>query len=435
VRSCRPMRGPMSKGRRPALTRAVRRLHPGCLVLPCPRRARRDLPPEVAAPCSARACREAMVAVSIHDLGSGPQRAVTGAQAGGEPGVAGQADHHRRRARPAGAGLDLVHAGVGAGQLRDGVLDGNLHIKGSGDPKLVVERLWLLLRRVQQMGVREIKGDIVLDGSAFAAAEGNAADFDGDRTGPTTCKRRSAAAELQVGGLHLRARPGARRGTRWLVDPPLAGLTAGPTVPLAAGPCDDWRTALKATFADGPHAFLPAVTPAAAASRPGRWPTPDAASYNARLIDGLWREMGGKARRQRARRAGARPARPASSSVSPAAAGGGARDQQVQQQRDGAAAVPHAGAEPPPGARPRRQAAREHLRRWLTQRLGDLPPEVVIDNGSGLSREDRVSRRSGWPAAACRPRQRVDAELMSSLPSPGRRHAAPGAGAQPAVRT
>jgi len=70
------------------------------------------------------------------------------------------------------------------GPLRDGVLDGNLVIKGSGDPKLVVERVWLLLRRVQQLGVREIRGDIVLDRSAFAVPEQNPADFDGDGLRP-----------------------------------------------------------------------------------------------------------------------------------------------------------------------------------------------------------------------------------------------------------
>jgi D-alanyl-D-alanine carboxypeptidase/D-alanyl-D-alanine-endopeptidase (penicillin-binding protein 4) len=33
------------------------------------------------------------------------------------------------------------------GPIRDGVLQGNLYIKGQGDPRLVVERLWQLLRR------------------------------------------------------------------------------------------------------------------------------------------------------------------------------------------------------------------------------------------------------------------------------------------------
>ena len=60
----------------------------------------------------------------------------------------------------------------------------SLVIKGSGDPKLVLERVWLLLRRVQQLGVREIRGDIVLDRSAFAVPE----------AAPGRLRRRAAAA-------------------------------------------------------------------------------------------------------------------------------------------------------------------------------------------------------------------------------------------------
>ena len=52
----------------------------------------------------------------------------------------------------------------------EGVLEGNVVIKGSGDPKLVLERVWLLLRKVRQAGVREVRGDIVLDRSAVEVA-------------------------------------------------------------------------------------------------------------------------------------------------------------------------------------------------------------------------------------------------------------------------
>ncbi|HEY0817995.1 MAG TPA: D-alanyl-D-alanine carboxypeptidase, partial [Rhizobacter sp.] len=48
------------------------------------------------------------------------------------------------------------------GTTLNGVLDGNVVIKGSGDPKFVQERLWQTLRRLQQLGVREIRGDILL---------------------------------------------------------------------------------------------------------------------------------------------------------------------------------------------------------------------------------------------------------------------------------
>ena len=44
------------------------------------------------------------------------------------------------------------------GQVRDGVLQGNLYLQGSGDPRFGVEQLWLLLRRVQGLGIRSIQG-------------------------------------------------------------------------------------------------------------------------------------------------------------------------------------------------------------------------------------------------------------------------------------
>ncbi len=57
------------------------------------------------------------------------------------------------------------------GTLRDGVLQGNLIVRGSGDPKLVVERLQALMAQVRAAGVREVRGDIVLDRSVFDVRE------------------------------------------------------------------------------------------------------------------------------------------------------------------------------------------------------------------------------------------------------------------------
>src|SRR3954471_24605130 len=56
-----------------------------------------------------------------------------------------------------------------AGARRGDVLEGNLVLRGHGDPKLTYEGFWLLLRELRGRGVRDIRGDVLLDRSYFAA--------------------------------------------------------------------------------------------------------------------------------------------------------------------------------------------------------------------------------------------------------------------------
>ncbi|NOY26934.1 MAG: D-alanyl-D-alanine carboxypeptidase/D-alanyl-D-alanine-endopeptidase [Oligoflexia bacterium] len=50
----------------------------------------------------------------------------------------------------------------------DGVLEGDLYVRGGGDPTLVVEQLWKMAVDLQSYGVVEIDGDIVFDDSFFS---------------------------------------------------------------------------------------------------------------------------------------------------------------------------------------------------------------------------------------------------------------------------
>lgn len=50
----------------------------------------------------------------------------------------------------------------------DGVLKGNLYIKGQGDPTMVVERMWKMVYDIKVAGINEIKGDIIFDDGYFA---------------------------------------------------------------------------------------------------------------------------------------------------------------------------------------------------------------------------------------------------------------------------
>ncbi len=53
------------------------------------------------------------------------------------------------------------------GILENKVLKGNLYIKGSGDPKLVTEQLWLLVNELRNLPLKIIEGNIIGDDSFF----------------------------------------------------------------------------------------------------------------------------------------------------------------------------------------------------------------------------------------------------------------------------
>ena len=302
------------------------------------------------------------------------------------------------------------------GTLRDGVLDGNLVIKGSGDPKLVVERMWLLLRRVQQLGVREIRGDIVLDRSDFVVPEASAFDFDGEGLRPYNV--RADALMLNYEAVVFTFVPDPARGVAAIAaDPPLAGVRVDASVPLADGDCDDWRVALRADFADPARLRFAGNYAAACGEKVWSVAYPDAKRYNERAIAGLWQEIGG--RLSGSVHDGVAPA------TAPAFGFGSptllevVRDinkysnNVMAQQLFLTLALNQRGSGTP-------DAARELLRQWALERFGAAASAgLVIENGSGLSREGRVSAhllarllQAAW-ASPLMP------ELMSSLPVSG----------------
>jgi serine-type D-Ala-D-Ala carboxypeptidase/endopeptidase (penicillin-binding protein 4) len=69
-----------------------------------------------------------------------------------------------------------------AGEMRGGTLNGDLVFKGSGDPKLTVERFWLILKQLRERGLKTINGDLVLDKTFFGVVETDPSKFDGEST-------------------------------------------------------------------------------------------------------------------------------------------------------------------------------------------------------------------------------------------------------------
>lgn len=303
------------------------------------------------------------------------------------------------------------------GSVQDGSLRGNVYIQGQGDPKLVMERLWLLMRRLQGQGIQVIVGDIVLDRSAFDVADHDAARFDGEPLRPYNAS--PDALLLNYKSTVMTFVPDAAAGVaRVQYDPPLAGVQRQPSVALAAGgaECGDWRGALRAELTNPAKVSFQGVYPASCGER--MWPVAaaDPRGFAARAVEGMWRELGGKL--TGTVRDGKVPAglKPAFVVTSPSLAevvrdvnkySNNVMAQQVfltmALQKNGVATF---------------DGARDVLRQWWQARMGDaaLP---LADNGAGLSRDARLTAQAlarmlqvAWGSS-------VMPELLASLPVAG----------------
>ena len=310
------------------------------------------------------------------------------------------------------------------GAVRDGSLYGNLVIKGLGDPKLVAERLWLLLRRVQGLGVKTITGDILLDHSAFVLPASDPADFDGEPLRPYNVA--PDALLLNYKSVVMTFTPDRTVNTAQVqFDPPLAGVAEQTTVPLSSGECGDYRATLRADFSDPTRIRFGGTYPAACLEKV--WPAAyaDPKSYAARAVEGMWLEMGGKL-------------------------GGTVHDGKVSTPA-GVAATPAFEVSSPTLAEvirdvnkysnnvmaqqlfltlslPARasggsgvatlEASREVIKRWWQERItGAEAP--LMDNGSGLSRNERISVQALGRLLQTAYLSPQMPELMSSLPLAG----------------
>lgn len=298
------------------------------------------------------------------------------------------------------------------GPVQDGVLRGNLYLKGQGDPKLVIERLWLLLRRVQGLGVRSIAGDIVLDRTAFEVPPIDPGAFDGEPLRPYNAAPDALLVNFKSVVLHFTPEHGQ---ARLQVEPPLAGVQWPASIATTAGDCSDWRGALRINFSDPARPRFDGAYPAACGTL--SWPLafPQHATYAARAVAGLWHEMGGQLAGQvregrlptGAKVAFEAPSLPLAEIV---------RDVNkfsnnvMAQQLFLTLSLQQRGTGTFEGSR-------EVVRAWWRERFGGEPP--VMDNGSGLSRGERITARQLGQLLQTAWASPLMPDLMASLPLMG----------------
>ena len=324
------------------------------------------------------------------------------------------------------AGLELLGPGYTwttpvyvDGSISQGVLTGNLIIQGRGDPKLVVERLWLLLRRVQSLGIKTITGDILLDRSAFAVPPQNAADFDGEPLRPYNAAPDALLINYKSVVMTLNPNPGAGIASIHY-DPPLANVQLQASVPLAAtADCTDYRAALQADFSDPFRIAFKGSYPASCGEKVWAVAYADPASYAERAVLGLWQagggKLGGRVREGRAPVGLKSVFEITSPPLTEVIQGINKFSNNVMAQQLFLTLSLPLGGPGAPGGSASPEASREVLRAWWRERFGDQDTPT-FDNGSGLSRQERIT-----PQALARLLQTAYVsgsmpELMASLP-------------------
>ncbi len=302
------------------------------------------------------------------------------------------------------------------GALRRDVLDGDLVIRGSGDPRLVIESLWLMVQRIRGYGVREIRGDLVLDRSAFEPVGHDPAEFDGERLRPYNAGPDALLLNFKAVSLGFVPDP-QTRSARIVAIPPLAGIRLPAAVRGADGPCVDWRAKLQADFSDPTAPLFRGAYPLSCGEQSWHLSLLDHGRYFAAAFSSLWSGAGGAwSGRLReaavpadARRVAVHESAPLAEvirDVNKFSNNVMARQIYLTLGTDG-------GRQAASSAR-----AEAAIRTWLDDR-GLAMPELVLDNGAGLSRIERLSAASLARLLRHAFASPLMPELMSSLPLAG----------------
>ena len=176
--------------------------------------------------------------------------------------------------------------------LKAGVLEGDLWMRGSGDPQLVIENLWLLVQRLRGVGIREIRGNLILDRSAFEAGQHDPGAFDGEALRPYNAGPDALLLNYKAVSFHFIADHEAKQARVYAL-PSLAGLIAPTTVRGSDGPCNDWRARLGGDFSDPLRPSFRGAYPLSCGDKVWHVSVLDSAQYAETIFRSLWDSSGG----------------------------------------------------------------------------------------------------------------------------------------------
>jgi D-alanyl-D-alanine carboxypeptidase/D-alanyl-D-alanine-endopeptidase (penicillin-binding protein 4) len=331
------------------------------------------------------------------------------------------------------------------GVLNGDTLQGDLIIKGYGDPKLNLENFWLLTRRLRQTGLREIAGDLVLDGSHFELPSAHPAAFDGKPHRSYNVLPEALLVNYRTLALRLIPQP-ASKTVRIIADPLLGSFDLKNGLTLVSGQCNEWRDALNTdirTAATGnARGFiaLNGIYSSDCGEKTLYLSVHDTSDYIFSLFKQLWEEQGGVFRGRVHMGTVPEGITPLETHQSPPLADivrdinkfsnntaarqlylalGLSNDPAWGTVAGGTdrTAISATNAAASSADKPRATLEKSALvmQRWLTSRRFNFA-ELVIENGSGLSRNERISAGHLGALLLSAFQSPVMPEFISSLP-------------------
>ncbi|MCQ4313380.1 D-alanyl-D-alanine carboxypeptidase/D-alanyl-D-alanine-endopeptidase [Pseudomonas stutzeri] len=302
------------------------------------------------------------------------------------------------------------------GPIENGTLNGNLYLKGGGDPKLNMEKLWLLLRDLRANGVQTVTGDLVLDRSHFVQPTLPVFDDDGnDKNKPFLVGPDSLLINLKA--LRFIARNDGGK-VNVVVEPPIAAVRVDNRIQaLPKAKCPGWPDIRYNPIkdADGVTVVVTGKLPAGCSGQT-YLSLLDHQQYAAGAVRAIWKELGGSILGTDRVAQVPKDARMIARAYSP---------DLVEIIRDinkysnntmarqlflslGAEFRNEADADDA-------KAAQRVIRQWLAKK-GLISPHLVMENGSGLSRAERVSARELASLLQAAWQSPYAAEFISSMP-------------------
>ena len=309
-----------------------------------------------------------------------------------------------------------------AAVLAGGVLQGDLVLKGGADVELGVPQLWALLVDLQQAGVRHIGGDLIVDRTLFRPPRLDLGlpPFDAAPEFPYNVIPDALGLAGSLLPIELRATDDAVLAS---TVPPIDGIDIESRMGLVQARCDDWDEHWKAATVqrDGlrTRIVLNGAFPRDCQRRVALQLI-DRQELAERLFRSLWQGLGGSW----AGRAREAPA-PAQTRLLARRTGRpwGELLRHQNKQSDNAwtrtlylqLGLAAAASQP---ERNTLDLAADAVRQWLAQQGIDAAG-LVLDNGSGLSRSERISALQLARMLEVAYFGRHAAELQMSLPTAG----------------